>query len=196
MKITDRQICEDQIVTFKQSDILLYQGLLFLTRSTCVIVDARSHTCKSHDFIPRYDMMLQWKQSPICSGVYISPRRRRVRSGWTLSSWRTLMCLYSHQNQAWMNVTTHVNHQQENMTDLLQLLAMWPTVEVCTSVVVGPLQQSVCIEVPGILADKSMVNHHEVDESADYSIRLHPFGPVKGWRKSAHNLALLKCRVL
>ena len=29
MKITDRQICEDQIVTFKQSHILLYQGLLF-----------------------------------------------------------------------------------------------------------------------------------------------------------------------
>ena len=43
--------------SFKQSHILLYQGLLFLTRSTCVIVDARSHTCKSHDFIPRYDIM-------------------------------------------------------------------------------------------------------------------------------------------
>ena len=57
MKITHRQICEDQIVTFKQSHILLYQGLLFLTRSTCVIVDARSHTCKSHDFIPRYDII-------------------------------------------------------------------------------------------------------------------------------------------
>ena len=57
MKITEKQICEDQIVTFKQSHILLYQGLLFLTRSTCVIVDARSHTCKSHDFIPRYDIM-------------------------------------------------------------------------------------------------------------------------------------------
>ena len=28
MKITDRQICEDIIVTFKQSHILLYQGLL------------------------------------------------------------------------------------------------------------------------------------------------------------------------
>ena len=53
MKITEKQ---DQIVTFKQSHILLYQGLLFLTRSTCVIVDARSHTCKSHDFIPRYDI--------------------------------------------------------------------------------------------------------------------------------------------
>ena len=51
MKITEKQICEDQIVTFKQSHILLYQGLLFLTRSTCVIVDARSHTCKSHDFM-------------------------------------------------------------------------------------------------------------------------------------------------
>ena len=58
MKITEKQICEDQIVTFKQSHILLYQGLLFLTRSTCVIVDARSHTCKSHDFIPRYDIIL------------------------------------------------------------------------------------------------------------------------------------------
>ena len=53
MKITEKQICEDQIVTFKQSHILLY----FLTRSTCVIVDARSHTCKSHDFIPRYDII-------------------------------------------------------------------------------------------------------------------------------------------
>ena len=57
MKITDRQICEDQIVTFKPGHILLYQGLLCLTRSTCVIVDARSHTCKSHDFIPRYDII-------------------------------------------------------------------------------------------------------------------------------------------
>ena len=57
MKITEKQICEDQIVTFKQSHILLYQGLLFLTGSTCVIVDARSHTCKSHDFIPRYDII-------------------------------------------------------------------------------------------------------------------------------------------
>ena len=57
MKITEKQICEDQIVTFKQSHILLYQGLLFLSRSTCVIVDARSHTCKSHDFIPRYDII-------------------------------------------------------------------------------------------------------------------------------------------
>ena len=57
MKITEKQICEDQIVTFKQSHILLYQGLLFLTRSTCVIVDARSHTCKSHDFILRYDII-------------------------------------------------------------------------------------------------------------------------------------------
>ena len=55
--LTDRQICEDQIVTLKQSHIL-YQGLLFLTRSTCVIVDARSNTCKSHDFIPRYDINL------------------------------------------------------------------------------------------------------------------------------------------
>ena len=59
MKITEKQICEDQIVTFKQSHILLYQGLLFVTRSTCVIVDARSHTCKSHDFIPRYDIMTE-----------------------------------------------------------------------------------------------------------------------------------------
>ena len=59
MKITEKQICEDQIVTFKQSHILLYQGLLFLTRSTCVIVDARSHTCKSHDFIPRYDIITE-----------------------------------------------------------------------------------------------------------------------------------------
>ena len=58
MKITEKQICEDQILTFKQSHILLNQGLLFLTRSTCVIVDARSHTCKSHDFIPRYDIII------------------------------------------------------------------------------------------------------------------------------------------
>ena len=54
--ITEKQICEDQIVSFKQSHILLYEGLLFLTRSTCVIVDARSHACKSHDFIPSYDI--------------------------------------------------------------------------------------------------------------------------------------------
>ena len=56
MKENGRQICDDQIATFKQSHILLYQGLLFLTRSTCMIVDARSHTCKTHDFIPRYDI--------------------------------------------------------------------------------------------------------------------------------------------
>ena len=30
-------------------------GINFLTRSTCVIMDARSNTCKSNDFIPRYD---------------------------------------------------------------------------------------------------------------------------------------------
>ena len=36
----------------------MYQGLLFLTRSTCVIVDAPSHTCKSNDFIPRYDITI------------------------------------------------------------------------------------------------------------------------------------------
>ena len=65
MKITEKQICEDQIVTFKQSHILLYQGLLFLTRSTCVIVDARSHTCKSHDFIPRYDIIPVTPTHPI-----------------------------------------------------------------------------------------------------------------------------------
>ena len=58
MKITEKRNCEDQIVTFKQGHILLYQGLLFLTRSRCVIVDARSHTCKSHDFIPRYDIKI------------------------------------------------------------------------------------------------------------------------------------------
>ena len=62
--LTDRQICEDQIVTLKQSHIL-YQGLLFLTWSTCVIVDARSHTCKSHDFIPRYDIIV-WSWSDCC----------------------------------------------------------------------------------------------------------------------------------
>ena len=54
MNENNRQICEDQIVIFKQSHILLYHGLLFLTRSTCVIVDPRSHICKSHDFIPRF----------------------------------------------------------------------------------------------------------------------------------------------
>ena len=31
-------------------------GIPFLTRSISVIVDARSHTCKSQDFIPRYDI--------------------------------------------------------------------------------------------------------------------------------------------
>ena len=56
MNENNRNNWEDQIVTFKQSHFLLYQGLLFLTRSTCVMVDARSHTCKSHDFIPRYDI--------------------------------------------------------------------------------------------------------------------------------------------
>ena len=62
MNENNRQICEDQIVTFKQSHILLLQGLLFLTRSTCVIVDVRSHTCRSCDFIPRYDIIkLDWK---------------------------------------------------------------------------------------------------------------------------------------
>ena len=70
MKITEKQICEDQIVTFKQSHILLYQGLLFLTRSTCVIMDARSHTCKSHDFIPRYDINVKTPSS-WCTYVHI-----------------------------------------------------------------------------------------------------------------------------
>ena len=74
IKITEKQICEDQIVTFKQSHILLYQGLLFLTRSTCVIVDARSHTCKSHDFIPRYDIMRtsnHWTTCPTHFYLYV-----------------------------------------------------------------------------------------------------------------------------
>ena len=64
MKITDRQICGDQIVTFTQSHILLYQGLPFSTRSTCVIMDARLHTCKSHDFISRYDIIVEnsWRE--------------------------------------------------------------------------------------------------------------------------------------
>ena len=71
MKITEKQICEDQIVTFKQSHILLYQGLLFLTRSTCVIVDARSHTCKSHDFIPRYDINAENKLTIRCNVICV-----------------------------------------------------------------------------------------------------------------------------
>ena len=51
---------------------MLYQGLLFLTRSTCVIVDARSHTCKSHDFIPRYDIisMIKWPCHSCCYYYY------------------------------------------------------------------------------------------------------------------------------
>ena len=72
MKENNRQICEDQIVTFKQSHILLYQGLLFLTRSTCVIADARSHTCKSHDFIPRYDI-IQVESSSLSTSSNNSP---------------------------------------------------------------------------------------------------------------------------
>ena len=86
IKITDRQICEDQIVTFKQSHILLYQGLLFLTRSTCVIVDARSHTCKSHDFIPRYDINVQKYQTQL----YI------CRSTTSLCQGFFVVCVYMH----------------------------------------------------------------------------------------------------
>ena len=78
IKITEKQICEDQIVTFKQSHILLYQGLLFLTRSTCVIVDARSHTCKSHDFIPRYDIIIP-------TGHHLSMDEKYPRFGRNLS---------------------------------------------------------------------------------------------------------------
>ena len=37
------------------SSYLVVAGITFLTRSTCVIMDARSRTCKSSDFIPRYE---------------------------------------------------------------------------------------------------------------------------------------------
>ena len=67
MKITEKQICEDQIVTFKQSHILLYQGLLFLTRSTCVIVDARSHMQ-----IPRFHTQVWYKTIILHDVWYIS----------------------------------------------------------------------------------------------------------------------------
>ena len=50
MKITEKQICEDQIVTFKQSHILLYQGLLFF--NTINMCD-RGRTI-THMQIPRF----------------------------------------------------------------------------------------------------------------------------------------------
>ena len=71
MKITEKQICEDQIVTFKQSHILLYQGLLFLTRSTCVIVDARSHMQ-----IPRFHTQV-WYNTDYSRLLY-----NRVSTSW------------------------------------------------------------------------------------------------------------------
>ena len=49
MKITEKQICEDQIVTFKQSHIL-YQGLLFF--NTINMCD-RGRTI-THMQIPRF----------------------------------------------------------------------------------------------------------------------------------------------
>ena len=56
MKITDRQICEDQIVTFKQSHILLYQGLLFNTINMC----DRGRTI-THMQIPRFHTQVWYK---------------------------------------------------------------------------------------------------------------------------------------
>ena len=50
MKITEKQICEDQIVTFKLSHILLYQGLLFF--NTINMCD-RGRTI-THMQIPRF----------------------------------------------------------------------------------------------------------------------------------------------
>ena len=77
MKITEKQICEDQIVTFKQSHILLYQGLLFLTRSTCVIVDARSHMQ-----IPRFHTQVWYNKLSQITYHEIDPTaltRRKVK---------------------------------------------------------------------------------------------------------------------
>ena len=50
MKMTEKQICEDQIITFKQSHILLYQGLLFF--NTINMCD-RGRTI-THMQIPRF----------------------------------------------------------------------------------------------------------------------------------------------
>ena len=41
----------------RANSYLVVAKITLLTRSTYVIVDARSHTCKSHYFIPRYDMI-------------------------------------------------------------------------------------------------------------------------------------------
>ena len=103
MKITEKQICEDQILTFKQSHILLNQGLLFLTRSTCVIVDARSHTCKSHDFIPRYDIKV----------VNVFHLRFSLVA-FEMASWELLMLT------CWWPLSDHWNvHLTSNMSGIL-----------------------------------------------------------------------------
>ena len=58
MKITEKQICEDQIVTFKQSHILLYQGLLFF--NTINMCD-RGRTI-THMQIPRFHTQVWYKK--------------------------------------------------------------------------------------------------------------------------------------
>ena len=51
----------------KQNNFWLKHRLFFGPRSTCVIVDTRSHTCKPHDYIPRYDIitMINQKRLPL-----------------------------------------------------------------------------------------------------------------------------------
>ena len=53
MKITEKQICEDQIVTFKQSHILLYQGLLFFNTLNTINMCDRGRTI-THMQIPQF----------------------------------------------------------------------------------------------------------------------------------------------
>ena len=57
MKITEKQICEDQIVTFKQSHILLYQGLLFFN---AINICDRGRTI-THMQIPRFHTQVWYK---------------------------------------------------------------------------------------------------------------------------------------
>ena len=59
MKITEKQICGDQIVTFKQSPILLYQGLLFF--NTINMCD-RGRTI-THMQIPRFHTQVWYNYS-------------------------------------------------------------------------------------------------------------------------------------
>ena len=74
MKITEKQICEDQIVTFKQSHILLYQGLLFF--NTINMCD-RGRTI-THMQIPRFHTQV-WYNS-LYIGIIIFPHIDNTQS--------------------------------------------------------------------------------------------------------------------